>query len=248
MERDKLIKPDGRFIPYIRNVRTQHHMILLCLHGFAGDKDSSVIAALMDSLDNKGMGVFTFDWPAHGESEDPDNYLTVENCLSDLDYVVKTIRQMTGKPLSCFATSFGGYLATLYRNEHPDVFRHMVLRSPALKMAEIFRRLISEEDLAKIMMGQEIIQGFERKMSLGKAFYESLCRHDAYSVIPPNPEDILILQGDKDTVVDPEDTFSYAQKYGIRTEVFKGTDHIYKRPGEKERIVEVSEKFLLHRF
>lgn len=243
--RNKLISPNSWSIPYICNVGEDHRIILLCLHGFAGDKDSSVIAALMESLDEKGIGVVTFDWPAHGESDAPDSALTVENCLDNLDTVVSWVFKNWDIPVACFATSFGGYLATLYRNGNPQVFIDLILRSPALKMNEIFRGLITEEEFEKLLQGKEIIQGFNRKMKIGRGFYESLCRHDAYSQTPPQPENILIIQGDADPVVNPEDTKTYARKNGINIVLFEGTDHVYKRPGEKERIIVEAEKFLL---
>ena len=242
--RGTLLRTDGRSIPYIRNLREEHSSALLCLHGFAGSKDSSVIAALRDSLDRKGVGVITFDWPAHGESDAPDDFLSVENCLSDLDHMVEWIRRQTDVPLSCFATSFGGYLATLYRNDHPNAFERLILRSPALKMSKVFRGLLPDEDFAAMMRGEKIVMGYERKMSLGRDFYESLCGHDAFSPDPPAPENILILQGDRDDVVDPADTIAYAERTGAGIRVFPGADHLYQNPGEKARIVKEAELFL----
>ncbi|MBR2738786.1 MAG: alpha/beta fold hydrolase [Lachnospiraceae bacterium] len=242
--RGALLRTGGRSIPYIWNLREEHTSALLCLHGFAGSKDSSVIAALRDSLDRKGIGVVTFDWPAHGESDAPDNFLTVENCLSDLDHMVGRIRRQTRVPLSCFATSFGGYLATLYRNGHPNAFERLILRSPALKMSKVFRGLLPDEDFAAMMRGEKIVMGYERKMSLGRDFYESLCGHDAFSPDPPAPENILILQGDRDDVVDPADTIAYAERTGAGIRVFPGADHLYQKPGEKARIVKEAELFL----
>lgn len=245
--RNKLKSTNGWNIPYICNVSEKHRRILLCLHGFAGDKDSSVIAALMESLDEKGIGVVTFDWPAHGESDAPDDALTVENCLSDLNNVVSWLSQNWDIPVACFATSFGGYLATLYRNGNPEVFTDLILRSPALKMHEIFRSLITDEDFTEMMQGKPVIQGFDRKMKIGISFYESLCNHDVYSQTPPHHENVLIIQGDADSIVNPKDTMDYARRNGISIVLFEGTDHVYKRSGEKERIISETGKFLLRK-
>ena len=245
--RGKLKKSDGSEIPFIQNVQDSHRRILLCLHGFAGDKDSSVIAALMEYFDEKAVGIIAFDWPAHGESNKPDSSLTVEDCLGDLDFVVKWIEQTFDVPIACFATSFGGFLATLYRNQNPEAFLCLILRSPALRMKEVFRNLISDDEYSIIEQGKEIIVGFDRKMSIGWGFYESLCANEAYSVVPPFPQNVFIIQGDQDQVVNPIDTITYAKKHGIRIAVFEGTDHVYKKPGEKERIIEVTARFLLER-
>ena len=242
--KDRLLKPDGGNIPYIRNLNNEHRMVLLCLHGYVGSKNSSVIAALMESLDEKGIGVFTFDWPAHGESEAPDDSLTVENCLDDLDYVVNRLKRQVSVPISCFATSYGGYLATLYRNEHPEVFDRLILRSPALKMSKVFSNILTDEEFERMMSGECIVQGYERKINVGRSFYDSLLRHDAYDQAPPYPEKILILQGDADDVVDPADTIVYAEKNGIKIRLFEGAGHLYSNPGEKERIVAETERWL----
>lgn len=244
MIRDKYVKQNGIEIPYIWNVNEGHRLVLLCLHGFTGSKDSFVIAALMEALDEKGIGVVSFDWPAHGESNAPDEYLIVENCLADLDLMVDLIKERTGLPIACFATSFGGYLATLYRNSNPDIFKCLVLRSPALKMSDVARGLITEKVFNKLN-GENVNIGFERKLNVGKAFYDSLCRNNAFEPDPPHPEDIMIIQGDQDNVVNPEDTIAYARKNGIIINIFEGTDHHYRKPGEKERIVNVTEAFLL---
>ncbi|MCR4584807.1 MAG: ADP-ribosylglycohydrolase family protein [Lachnospiraceae bacterium] len=198
-------------------------------------------------MDTEGAGVVAFDWPAHGESNASDDELTVERCLADLEAVVRFIKLITGQYICCFATSFGGYLATLYRNAHEHDFLYLILRSPALKMAEVYRRFLSDDEYHALMRGEIIEQGFERKMHLGKAFYESLLRNDAYNEEPPMPWNIKIIQGDKDEIVNPRDITAYADRYKdtkLKLEVFKGTDHRYKRPGEKERVVECVAEFL----
>ena len=246
MIKDKYIKGDGIEIPYIWNVNPGHKMILLCLHGFTGSKESIVITALTEALDDKGIGVVTFDWPAHGESNAPDDNLIVENCLSDLEIMLNMIQKRSDLPLSCFATSFGGYLATLYRNAHPDIFKYLILRSPALKMSDVSRGLITEEEFRKLT-GEKIMVGFERKLFIGKDFYDSLCRNDAFTPAPPHPENIMIIQGGSDDVVNPKDTLEYAEKNHITINLFEGAGHNYINPGEKERIIEVTENFLVPR-
>ena len=65
---------------------------LLCLHGFAGDKYSTVIEAVAEDRCRAGFRCVTFDWPGHGDSTADSSMLTIENCLADLDAVVKHLR------------------------------------------------------------------------------------------------------------------------------------------------------------
>ena len=57
---------------------------------------------------------------------------------------------------------------------------------------------------------------------------------------------MLILQGDADVIVDPQDTIAYAHKNDIQRALFLGVNHLYGNPGEKERIVSGTELFLLN--
>lgn len=221
----------------------KHKRVLLCLHGFGGDKDSTVIQNLCPCLWKYGFDIFAFDWPAHGGSSEPDSELTVENCLKYLRAIVTSLKR-DYEEVDCFATSFGGYLATLYRNENPDVFSHLILRSPALRMDRVFRSMIGEEAFEKMQADDMLELGFERKMLLDRSFYDGLVTHNAFNSVPGNPESILIMQGDADDIVSPVDARSYAEKNHIRVEWFQGTDHRYKKPGEMEHILLVTRKFL----
>ena len=238
---------NGYSIPMLSSVNDADSSILLCLHGFCGDKNSSVIAALMEDLDQYGIGVGTFDWPAHGSSSAKDEELTVENCLSDLETVLEHIREKRTLPVSCFATSFGGYLAMLYRSRHPEAFEKTILRSPALRMAQSFLELLPEKERSCFLAGEPITRGFERKMQVTVSFYESHLSHPVYDTPACAPDSVLILQGDRDDVVMPGDTAAYAERNHISVEWFPGADHRYKAQGNLTRIVDVSRSFLINR-
>ena len=218
--------------------------VLLCLHGFAGDKSSSVIRALAEALAGRSLRVFAFDWPGHGGSPADGAFLTVENCLSDLDTVIRYLQ--AGSPtIDLFATSFGGYLGVHYLLRHPGVFSKVVLRSPALHMPDTYRSLLSGEERRVLEHGGTVDKGFERPLRLGRSFGEDLCRHripeEGLPAMPPG----LILQGDLDDVVDPRDSAAFAEKYGLHLHVVKGADHRYKKPGNLEEILSAAVPFLL---
>ena len=143
---------------------------LLCLHGFAGDKYSTVIEAVAKDRCRAGFRCVTFDWPGHGDSTADSSMLTIENCLADLDAVVKHLRPAaaavpsggTPAPLFCFATSFGGYLATLDYRRHPEHFARILLRSPALRMGKVLRSFLDEDHMRRFQGGEALNFGFER--------------------------------------------------------------------------------------
>ena len=222
---------------------------LICLHGFCGDKYSSVIEAVAEKMHQEKVRTVTFDWPGHGSSPADGSYLTVESCLSDLNAVVRNIAQsdQKGLPLYMFATSFGGFLGLNYINRYPSVFSRVVLRSPALNMPETFRSLIDADQSAIFENGEPIEMGFDRKIQLGKEFYEDLCRHrlscDAYPASVPG----MIIHGDNDDVANPKDSEDFAHRNKLCLHIVEGADHRYKRQGDLEEIQSVTVPFLLDR-
>ena len=215
--------------------------MILCLHGLAGDKNSSVILRLSQVMEEKNIGTFTFDWPAHGESKETGRSFTTENCLDYIRTAVSLIRDRFGSiPLYCFATSYGGYMAMLYHLACPDTFDKIFLRSPALNIAQTLTGFMDEEQLKIFLEGKELNFGFDRPLLLTKAFYEDIKAHDIFSREPVHPEKIFIIHGQEDDVVPVEDSMAYASKNNIRLYVLPGADHRYKNPGEVEKVMEVA--------
>lgn len=175
---------------------------LLCLHGFAGDKYSTVIEAVAEDRCRAGFRCVTFDWPGHGDSPADSSWLTIENCLADLEAVVKFLRPApapapgisaaaavsassgTSAPLFCFATSFGGYLAVLCYRRHPECFDRILLRSPALRMGKVLRSFLDEDHMRRFQSGEALNFGFGRPLFLHCGFLADLETPD-HNAFPP---------------------------------------------------------------
>ena len=222
---------------------------LLCLHGFAGDKYSTVIEAVAKDRCRAGFRCVTFDWPGHGDSTADSSMLTIENCLADLDAVVKHLRPAaaavpsgsTPAPLFCFATSFGGYLAMLDYRRHPEHFDRILLRSPALRMGKVLRSFLDEDHMRRFRDGEALNFGFDRPLFLHYDFLSDLETpdHDAFlplAGIGRSP--IAIIHGDADDVVPVTDSLRFAADNHLPIRIVKGADHRYKKPGELEQIIE----------
>ena len=222
---------------------------LLCLHGFAGDKYSTVIEAVAKDRCRAGFRCVTFDWPGHGDSTADSSMLTIENCLADLDAVVKHLRPAaaavpsgsTPAPLFCFATSFGGYLAMLDYRRHPEHFDRILLRSPALRMGKVLRSFLDEDHMRRFRDGEALNFGFDRPLFLHYDFLSDLETpdHDAFlplAGIGRSP--IAIIHGDADDVVPVTDSLRFAEDNHLPIRIVKGADHRYKKPGELEQIID----------
>ena len=234
---------------------------LLCLHGFAGDKYSTVIEAVAKDRCRAGFRCVTFDWPGHGDSTADSSMLTIENCLADLDAVVEHLRKSmaassspnasadtaaapsggTSAPLFCFATSFGGYLAMLDYRRHPEHFDRILLRSPALRMGKVLRSFLDEDHMRRFRDGEALNFGFDRPLFLHYDFLEDLETpdHDAFRPLDGiGCSPIAIIHGDADDVVPVTDSIRFAEDNHLPIRIVKGADHRYKKPGELEQIID----------
>lgn len=210
--------------------------VVIGVHGFAGDKESSVLAALADRLCRMKGALLCFDFPAHGESAAPDACLRVGNCRRDLLCVVDYVRRnFPDRGYGLFATSFGGYITLLCSEELKD-FR-IILRAPAVTMARSFMECIVSVTEKEFLEAGGATCGFERKMFVPYEFYRDLLDN---SVAVPE-EEILIIHGTEDDVIPYEAVKTLAEEHPqVRLISVEGADHRFKGPGECEMIVEKS--------
>lgn len=217
--------------------------VILGVHGFAGDKESSVLSALAQSTSKENTALICFDFPAHGASPQNEDYLTVENCMNDLLAVSDWVRNSyPDSERSIFATSFGGYISLLCASKLEDFT--FVLRAPAVTMPNILLNSvlkISREDFRERC---KIECGFERKIQLPYIFYEELLRFSPMDICCKQP--ILIIHGDKDDVVPYEDVKAFCKTHpGTELVTIEGADHRFKNSGDICKIVNETKKFLL---
>ena len=209
--------------------------VILGVHGFAGGKDSSALAALAEAETAAGGALVCFDFPAHGSSPVGEDCLTVENCRQDLLFLAQYVRDaFPGCQRCLFATSFGGYTALLCQEELADFC--WVLRAPAITMPEIFLTRLLGLTEAEFRQAGAVECGFERKLRLSWGFYEDLRRHDVLSLPLLHPA--RVIHGDADEVVDHADIRAWcARNPNADLAVLPGADHRFKGPGELDRVV-----------
>lgn len=206
-------------------------LAVLGVHGFGGDKESSVLRALAAQLEPMGGALFCFDFPCHGESSTPDNMLSVDICRRDLLAAADEVRRrFPDAEKGIFATSFGGYITMQCLDLLKD-FR-IVLRSPAVTMAESFLTIIPDQEA--FFRNGSALCGFERKMLLSTAFYDDLRKH----TVPLPGRPVLIIHGTKDDIVPFSAVSAMAEQSEFITLCpIEGADHRFKRRGQLEGIL-----------
>lgn len=216
--------------------------VILGVHGFCGDKESSMLSALASAVKSSGVALICFDFPAHGASVLEGDQLTIANCMSDLIFMADWCRrEYPDAERLLFATSFGGYISLLCCNELND-FRY-VLRAPAVTMPEhILLDLLDITAEAYEQLGV-VDTGLERKMKLPYAFYEEMTH---YSVMDQDyKQDMLVIHGDADDVVPHADIQAFCKNNPLaKLKVLPGADHRFKRDGDFEKVIQWSCDYL----
>lgn len=97
---------------------------------FPGGEDYS----LMDALTVRGLGALTFALRGYGESDPPDDPLTVDTdaAIEDLASVMDWLAESGYPRPHLLGWSWGGRIAARYGERHPDRVARMVLLDPAL--------------------------------------------------------------------------------------------------------------------
>lgn len=217
--------------------------VIIAVHGFAGDKNSSVIEALAKSL-NKSTLVVSFDLHSHGE--DKNLIVDLNKCLNYLDKVINSVKkEFSNVPISIFTTSFGAYLSLNYLENNTTSCKNIILRSPAIFMDKVLENILAKngyyvQDLTK----SNVNLGFERPIFVNLKFLTDLRKNSLRKYKFTNYIDII--QGDKDDIVDICKNEQYYKQNFLDYSLYyiKGADHRFKNAGELDKIIEIVNKIL----
>lgn len=211
--------------------------IVVGVHGFGGDKESSALYALAEKLTAGGSALLCFDFPAHGTSPAVDEMLTVDNCIRDLLAVCDYAKsRFPGATLSIFATSFGGYITLLSLKHLHPLPAQLILRAPAVCMAKVFRERILQDGFAAYQETGRTVCGFERTMDIPYSFYEDLIRHNAMETTITVPT--LLIRAGQDELIDADDLAEFClQNPTVRLIDIPTAGHRFKGYGELNHVI-----------
>ena len=219
---------------------TKINEIVVGVHGFAGDKESSVLIQLAKELNKQNKALISFDLPCHGENDNSKN-LNLNECICSLKTIFKYVKQnYNGISVSVFATSFGGYLTLVYLSNNNECLNKVILRAPAIFMGDILENVIlPEHNFSFFDLQKTVDLGYAKSLLIDDKFLLDLKNLSLEKENNIN-HFIYILQGRKDNVVNCDDNerfFNnhYPNKHKII--YFENADHRFKNVGELERII-----------
>ncbi len=212
--------------------------VVLCCHGFGGNKENKASLRLAQKVLRKrnDVGFLAFDWPCHGE--DARRSLDLSDCDRYLGLVIDYARKELGaRSLYAYAASFGAYLVLKYISEHENPFDGIALRSAAVKMFEVFEGdgIITQKERDSIKRGKEVPVGFHRKVRIGKTLLDSLKAADITmrSFIGVSDR-IILIHGTKDEIVPIGPVREFAEENDIPFYPIENADHRFVDAGKME--------------
>ena len=206
--------------------------VVLFGHGFGGHKDNKAAEKFAErALDKLKLCTVTFNWPCHGD--DVRKKLRLGDCDGYIAAVIEDIRARYGDPaLYGYATSFGGYLFLKYISDHGSPFRRMALRCPAVDLYRIqTEKIMTPEELLRIEKGKETAVGFDRKVALDREYLDQIKAVDLLGRdFTLWMDDVLILQGLRDEIVDPDTVRRFADDQLMELVPIRNADHRFQDP------------------
>ena len=206
--------------------------VVLFGHGFGGHKDNKAAEKFAErALDKLKLCTVTFNWPCHGD--DVRKKLRLGDCDGYIAAVIEDIRARYGDPaLYGYATSFGGYLFLKYISDHGSPFRRMALRCPAVDLYRIqTEKIMTPEELLRIEKGKETAVGFDRKVALDREYLDQIKAVDLLGRdFTLWMDDVLILQGLRDEIVDPDTVRRFADDQLMEFVPVEHADHRFQDP------------------
>ncbi len=224
--------------------------MVIGIHGFAGDKESSVLIALAKELAEDNITMLTYDLPCHSENIS-DKPLNLKECIDSVNEAYKYVKSNYGDlDISFFATSFGAYILLNFLSDNDVECKNIILRAPAIFMHKTLTDNIMPEfkyTLSDLETPKEF--GYNYPVYVDKTFYNDLVNQklDERYI---SKHFLNVIQGKKDNVVSPKDNAEFFENkcsgnYNIY--YFENADHRFKNPGELDEIIKISKDILTNK-
>ncbi len=207
--------------------------VIIYTHGFAGHNDNKSAGKLAERILNKykNVALITFDLPCHGN--DVKKKILLADCLTYLNMVIDFAKEKynTDEIYSC-ATSFGGYLVLKYISENGNPFKKIALRCPAVNMYNVMlNTILKHGEIEALQKNKSVAVGFDRKVDINMQFLDDLKNADILKNEYFNwAEDIIIIHGTKDEVVDYSAVRKFADDNVIEFVSVENADHRFQNP------------------
>jgi len=195
------VKSEPHNIELIHNGVDNPSAIILCMHGFNGDRWGDGYGKLKSFED---ILVCSYDSAGHGNSE-----------VSSLDMRMKLINQETidvityiedsypNVPIIMFSNSYGSYRSMYYMQNHSKNIKHVICVNPAFRMLNILEKL-KEFEYELLDENSKVVMKRSLGKFMSKAYLDDLYNFKVNDIASKLDVPVTIVIGDKDTLIPRE--------------------------------------------
>ena len=204
--------------------------LVIFLHGFTSSKDRPHNVACCRAMREAGFFTMRADLYGHGESGGEFKKHTLYKWLSNTLALIDDVRKMDRvEEIWLSGHSQGGLAAALAAGMEPDRVRGLILRAPAFMIPRAARE---GNMLGRCFDPERIPDEFEvgEGLVLEGNYIRAAQTIRAEEAIDRFPGPVLLIHGDADDVVPPEDSRAAARRYRrCRLEIIPGETHHFDR-------------------
>ena len=210
MKKDIFINVRDYLIHLVSNGANNFDNIVICFHGFNGDKWGDSYSGLKKILTHSL--VVSFDSCGHGKSEILSEDMRLDLILEEIDVVYNFLKQEYNKPIIFVAVSYGAYRIMQYLIKYKPTIEKVVYINPAfniLKVLEKYREFnyLELHDNDKVSMKRSL------NKFIKKPFLDDLYFNDLYSKVYDLDYNSSVVVGKGDTLIEIQDTLKIASMY-----------------------------------
>ncbi|MFH1246758.1 MAG: alpha/beta hydrolase [Candidatus Micrarchaeota archaeon] len=214
--------------------------VVVMVHGYASGKDGSTYIVLGNELAKNNLNSFRFDLAGNGESEGKFEEQTISTMVEDIEAAVKMLQTRGFKVFDVVGSSGGGLASLVFALKFK--LNKLALIAPVSDYPSQRRRKYGDEQLQQWKeKGYNFYDaGTRGLLKVNYSFFEDakqyVMREKAAKIKCP----VFIVHGDKDTdvtVKDSEELVKFLPNAELH--VFKGAEHFFRNPGEKEELVKL---------
>lgn len=239
MKKNVLIELKNYSISLITNGKEDFENIVICFHGFNGDKWGDAFGGLKNRLANSL--VVSFDSCGHGESEISSLDMRLNVILNEIDVVVNYFKkEVPNKAIILIGVSYGAYRIMQFLIKYKPDIEKIILVNPAFKMLNILES-IKNFKYDELKVGDKIIMKKSLNKYMSKDFLDDIYKNSLFDDDYKIDYDIDVIVGTRDTLIPIQDTIDFIEKYGCRL-TYIDEDHYIENKENWNTVVDLVDR------
>ena len=214
MKKEISIQVKDYNIELITNGAEEFDKIVLCFHGFNGDKWGDAYSGLKRRLEN--TLVCSFDSCGHGKSVVLSENMRLDLVLQEIEAVISFLKsKCSNKQIILVAVSYGAYRVMNYLIKYKPQIEKVIYINPAFKMLNTLE-ILKDFKYADLKAEDRVVMKRSLNKFISKDFLDDLYENNLYSKTFDIKCNTQIIVGTRDSLIPIADTLELAEKYNYK--------------------------------